>query len=420
MDVAAGRMDTDEATKAVAGCACACKGSCGALYCSDACRRADLSRGHRLLCESGPAAAAWRRFKRHAREEAELPELELAAVLLAALLCRTAQAHQPIRVRDGASVAAVAFGLVQEPIDDVLRRDAAGADAAEQTLRDVARSCALLRAALLRSCGAAGVAPRDVRRLATMRGPNSFGNLVGLVLLNQVAVTVPSPAQRRVERLGRALGAPTSDAADGGGRRGRGAAGKASQTALSDLERLLPLAGEARALREAEAAAGEAADAPDDAPDDTFDGAPDDASDDAAVADGGRLDVTSLVDLAGDLFPPLDATGLAWYVCLMNHSCAPNAVVSYDSEGDGGGGGAQQRTVVGDARRSAACSAAAAAELACGGAATARIVALTDIAAGDEIVHPYVDRTEPRQLRRESLAIYGIHCRCPRCARPPR
>ena len=424
MDVAAGRVGIDEASKEVAGCTCV---GCGVLYCSDACRRADLSRGHRLLCEGGPAAVAWRRFKRHAREEAELPELELAASLLAVLLCRAAQAHQPIRVRDGGSAGAVALGLVQEPIGDVLRRDAAGAAAAEQTLRDVARSCALLRAALLRACGAAGVASRDVRRLATMRGPNSFGNLVGLVMLNQVAVTVSSPAQRRVERLGQTMGAPAVDATGGGVRRGRGAASEASHAVLSELERLLPLAEEARALREAEAAA----EATDEATNEAAEEAADEVSSEASDADGGggggdgRMGVGSLVDLAGELFPPLDATGLAWFVCLMNHSCAPNAVVSYGGDDGGGGGSGEQQqqpppAVVGDAgrRRSGAVGSAAAAAtagLVRGGAATARIVALTDISAGEEIVHPYVDRAEPRRLRRESLAIYGIECRCPRC-----
>jgi hypothetical protein len=43
--------------------------------------------------------------------------------------------------------------------------------------------------------------------------------------------------------------------------------------------------------------------------------------------------------------------------------------------------------------------------------AIARIVAVADKPAGDEIVHPYVDATEPRRLRRESLAIYGFEMR---------
>eukprot|EP00966_Prymnesium_polylepis_P127798 2955112-Prymnesium_polylepis.1 len=211
LDLAAGRVDATEASalcteRSSSTCACAC----GALYCSAACHRADESRGHRLLCPSGAAAAAWQRFRAHAQEEAELPEVELAAALLAVIVMRTIDddgAEVGGRTGDGggARTAAVALGLVQEPIEVVLGRDAAGAEAAAHTLRDIRTSCALLRAALLLSCGDAGVAPRHVRRLARMSGLNSFGNLVGLAFLNQVAVTVPSAACTLVQGLAAAL-----------------------------------------------------------------------------------------------------------------------------------------------------------------------------------------------------------------------
>ena len=47
--------------------------------------------------------------------------------------------------------------------------------------------------------------------------------------------------------------------------------------------------------------------------------------------------------------------------------------------------------------------------------ATARIVALRGISKGEEVVHPYVERSEPMRLRHEGLAIYGIRCRCTKC-----
>ena len=47
--------------------------------------------------------------------------------------------------------------------------------------------------------------------------------------------------------------------------------------------------------------------------------------------------------------------------------------------------------------------------------AIARIVALRDISKGEEVVHPYVERSEPMRLRHEGLAIYGIRCRCTKC-----
>ena len=193
---------------------------CGALYCGSECRVADVARGHRLLCPGGGgssrgeadadgrapdsksmvaarmddtrlnAAAAWERFRRHAREEAELPELELAATLLAAVLI-----SETGMCTSETLEACVPLLLVQEPVATVLSRDAAGAEAAASTLREVETSCNLCRAAMILTCGAAGVAKASVRRRCTMTGTNSFGNLVGLAFLNQVAVTVSSPAE---------------------------------------------------------------------------------------------------------------------------------------------------------------------------------------------------------------------------------
>jgi len=256
--------------------------ACGALFCSERCRRASMKRGHSLLCpglQNSPAAAAWRRFRAHARD-AELPELELAAALLAAMLTRLARAGPGGGGGAEAVAAAVALGFVQEPVGVVLRRDAAGPEAAAATLRQVQTACRLLRGAMLLSCERAAVPARLVRRFARMAGRNSFGSLVGLAFLNQVAVVVPSPA-------------------------------------------------------------------------------------------GGA--------------PSLDATGLSWLVCMMNHSCAPNASVAF--------GGAPNAP------------------------ATARIVALREVAAGEEIVHSYVDCRRSKRVRAEGLAIYGIRCQCARCGR---
>ena len=47
--------------------------------------------------------------------------------------------------------------------------------------------------------------------------------------------------------------------------------------------------------------------------------------------------------------------------------------------------------------------------------ATARIVALREVAAGEEIVHSYVDCRLSKRVRAEGLAIYGIRCQCARC-----
>ncbi|EOD27982.1 hypothetical protein EMIHUDRAFT_235309 [Emiliania huxleyi CCMP1516] len=96
----------------------------------------------------------------------------------------------------------------------------------------------------------------------------------------------------------------------------------------------------------------------------------------------GRNSFGSLVGLA---FLNQAAAGLSWLVCMMNHSCAPNASVAF--------GGAPNAP------------------------ATARIVALREVAAGEEIVHSYVDCRLSKRVRAEGLAIYGIRCQCARCGR---
>lgn len=344
---------------------------CGALYCGSECRVADVARGHRLLCPGGGgssrgeadadgrapdsksmvaarmddtrlnAAAAWERFRRHAREEAELPELELAATLLAAVLI-----SETGMCTSETLEACVPLLLVQEPVATVLSRDAAGAEAAASTLREVETSCNLCRAAMILTCGAAGVAKASVRRRCTMTGTNSFGNLVGLAFLNQVAVTVSSPAEDVTKHL-MVAASP---------------AGGAEPAAMAALQQLIPLAQEAKAMR-------------------------------VGATEEEEVTIEDLQEPAS-LFPPLDATGLSYFVCLMNHSCAPNAVVSYKSEDS------DARLALPEETRAPAI---------------ARIVALHDIAEGEEIVHPYVDRDEPLVQRHEGLAIYGIQCSCAKC-----
>jgi hypothetical protein len=192
-----------------------------------------------------------------------------------------------------------ALELVQEPVATVIGRDAAGAEAAAQTLGDVSASCSLLLTALLsqeRAAAEAGVTRTQIEAGCAMEGLHSFGALVGLTLLNQCAVTVPSPAA-------------------------------ASFSPRRSVE-------------------------------------------------------------------PLDATGLFWFVCMMNHSCCPNAELSYAPPAD-----EVQKT---------------------SRPATARIVAACDIPAGGEIMHSYVDRHEPRKLRREALAMYGFTCTCRACTKSGR
>jgi hypothetical protein len=83
------------------------------------------------------------------------------------------------------------------------------------------------------------------------------------------------------------------------------------------------------------------------------------------------------------IFVPFDGVGLYTVVCIANHSCEPNAMVCYAQ----------------------------------GGAVTAEMIALRDIPAGEEIVHSYIDKNLPRDMRQHSLRDYGFACLCNRCER---
>ena len=64
--LAAGRVEAGEAKARAVQCgACQCA-RCGELYCSVACRDAANQCGHKLLCASGPSAAAWQRLSARA------------------------------------------------------------------------------------------------------------------------------------------------------------------------------------------------------------------------------------------------------------------------------------------------------------------------------------------------------------------
>ena len=94
--------------------------------------------------------------------------------------------------------------------------------------------------------------------------------------------------------------------------------------------------------------------------------------------------------------------GLAVFplTCLMNHGCAPNAETRFDD------------AVAADRRRPSATIGAARAS-----PPRARVVALRDVAAGEELTHAYVDVERPAQVRAAALAGFGIKCQCERCAR---
>ena len=115
----------------------------------------------------------------------------------------------------------------------------------------------------------------------------------------------------------------------------------------------------------------------------------------ATLASRNQLSV--VVDSRGD-HKPYDGVALFPLTCLMNHDCFPNAEVRFDDGVDGFDGGASDPP--GTAR-----------------APRARVVALRDVVAGEELTHAYVDVARPAQVRAAALAGFGFKCRCQRCAR---
>eukprot|EP00418_Pyrodinium_bahamense_P020656 CAMPEP_0179114052 /NCGR_PEP_ID=MMETSP0796-20121207/53387_1 /TAXON_ID=73915 /ORGANISM="Pyrodinium bahamense, Strain pbaha01" /LENGTH=453 /DNA_ID=CAMNT_0020812263 /DNA_START=328 /DNA_END=1685 /DNA_ORIENTATION=+ len=83
--------------------------------------------------------------------------------------------------------------------------------------------------------------------------------------------------------------------------------------------------------------------------------------------------------------PPLDGIGIFPLLASVNHSCKPNAKVSFAADTKG---------------------------------VRAVLVAVQHIAAGEEILHAYVDRHLPVAARvRKLREVYGFECQCARCAR---
>ena len=109
------------------------------------------------------------------------------------------------------------------------------------------------------------------------------------------------------------------------------------------------------------------------------------------------------------ILDPLDGSGLFPIGCMMNHCCEPNTKTLYHVEGgnggDGDGGGEMGGTGVDGVDGTGG-----------GRGLVAKVVALMDIAEGDEIMHSYIDCGLDLEGRREALMDYGFICQCTRCA----
>jgi SET domain len=87
------------------------------------------------------------------------------------------------------------------------------------------------------------------------------------------------------------------------------------------------------------------------------------------------------------LFPPLDGTAMYSMACKMNHSCDPNVILIYRRRA---GFGRNYPLV-------------------------ASVVALRDIAAGEEMTISYIDADASYADRQQALRHYGFVCQCLKC-----
>jgi len=97
--------------------------------------------------------------------------------------------------------------------------------------------------------------------------------------------------------------------------------------------------------------------------------------------------VLALVDAVGGddaMWTPLSGAAFYSKICKINHSCEPNVMVSY------------------------VCTPAQ--------GVVAQVEVLRDLAAGEELLHSYVDRHDDHEARTAAIAEYGFTCACAKCA----
>ena len=116
----------------------------------------------------------------------------------------------------------------------------------------------------------------------------------------------------------------------------------------------------------------------------------DDDGDDQSLIDARAVlsdtnpSMDELLEVAAQILPSFEGTGLYTTACMMNHSCDPNVETVYAEDGRG--------PVIG------------------------RVVARRDINPGEELFQTYIDEDMDLNERQGVLRDnYGFTCRCARC-----
>ncbi|KAK3287616.1 hypothetical protein CYMTET_4881 [Cymbomonas tetramitiformis] len=336
-----------------------CRQGCGQVYCSEGCLQKHWSRGHRLLCTGALTDVNHPlvRFKTKAPSGTFL----LVADMLAELAARLCAGH------DDMLAAAEHFSVFcREMWWDVKARKEEPAVQAKRRAEmkaELAESASLFHEALREVLTAAGHAEVAAAMEPTCTA-DAFGALAGCLELNQVAIVVDSPLRDYARQLA---------AQERGG-----------EGLLEAMAVVGPCALRCQSARdEDEEAEGEW----EEAGSSEEEGEEEGEEDDDDVGDHERLSKdpsAAEVDACSHLlFKPYDGAGLFTLICMANHSCLPNTEVRYISPGTQ--------------------------------AARASLVALRDIAQGNEIYHSYIDEGLETQERKDALLSYGFQCGCEKC-----
>jgi len=341
-----------------------CSWGCGEVYCGAECRGA-AEPVHRRLCVAQVAdeSAPLYQFKLHAMQSNEI--LLLCGTICAKMVAEYEQhgcwecAVLPYRHFSGALWWDVAVATDRESQEELA---AALKSLCEESSRLLAQALWPVKAL---SCQCAQDPPHTAPPPAAPINATLLGNLIGIFERNQHGLRVLHPLLRYFRELGRLHPLPESP----------------------ELEAML---GDIAAATAAEDCDSDDAPHSDDEEEDhshlNEEGEGDEGPGKGAAAQ--RSHLHEVLSSPEEWFPPFDGQGLFPLGSLVNHSCEPNLTIAYPEAADE--------------------------------PLEARLVALCDISAGEEVTICYLDAADAAgdvAHRRRALRDYGFICTCGRCAR---
>eukprot|EP00927_Polykrikos_kofoidii_P066614 TRINITY_DN62180_c0_g1_i1.p1 TRINITY_DN62180_c0_g1~~TRINITY_DN62180_c0_g1_i1.p1 ORF type:complete len:509 (+),score=102.94 TRINITY_DN62180_c0_g1_i1:99-1529(+) len=345
-----------------------CAQGCGELYCSEACRDAHFVHSHNLLC-TGPIQNGDHpllRFKYHALEHADT--LLLAAQVMAFLVNRARASGGGAQAMQGLMSELLAF--CHAPFRDACRAPPGRSKDAEF----LAHTDNLIQEAAQHLKAALDLHAPEEAAVLFAAGPAFLSEILGMFEFNNIDVEVPSPISGPLLAKGRALFAASAT----------GDAQAAAELAL--LEQLLREKEWVMQCVCVEETTGIFGDDEEVGGDAMMGAEVDDDRDDAEVANTAMAEARRVVNnmtieqLLLAAWPALHGTALFATVARINHSCAPNTKIVFPSN-----------------------------------SACLNAVALTPVAAGDEICISYIQQEADVHVRRRRLLEYGFVCNCPLC-----